>query len=72
MPRKPKKQQVIAPYFVWLLGQRNGIFFADGRGNKPNLGRHSLGTRDEVEARRQILRLDLVKAVELCAPIVPC
>jgi integrase len=64
MPRKPKKERVVAPYYVWLLGERNGVYTADGRGNQPDLGRHSLGTRDPDEARRKLQQLDLVKAVE--------
>jgi integrase len=64
MPRKPQKDQIRMQYFTWLIGNRKGVFFADGRGNKPNLGRHSLGTRDPTEMREQLQRLDLVKAVE--------
>lgn len=65
MPRARKKEQIVAPYFSWLLGQRHGIFVADGRSNKTNLGRHSLGTRDRQEALQLLTRLDAVKAVEL-------
>jgi integrase len=65
MPRKSHKEQVPCDYFNWLLGSRNGVYFADGRGNKPPLGRHSLGTRDRAEALGNLRRLDLVKAVEL-------
>lgn len=65
MPRKPKKERVPCQYFGWLLGTRsNGVFYADGRGNTPNLGRHSLGTRVRKEAVEALHRLDLVQAVE--------
>ena len=64
MPKARKKERIIAPYFVWLLGQRNDIFFADGRSNKTDVGRHSLGTRDRQEALQLLTRLDAVKAVE--------
>src|SRR5207248_1912246 len=36
----------------------------DGRSNRQNLGRHSLGTRDRAQALEKLKRLDLVKAVE--------
>ena len=64
MPRKPKKERVPGQYFVWLVGTRNGVYYADGRSNIHDLGRHSLGTRDRTEAFDQIPRLDLTKAVE--------
>jgi hypothetical protein len=50
---------------VWLLGQRGGVYYADGRTNHPGAGRHSLGTRDYNEALDALKQLDLVKAVEL-------
>src|SRR5438874_6058822 len=64
MPAKRKKEKITASYFTWLLGTRKGIYFADGRSNVKDLGRHSLGTRDKQEALRLLVRLDLVKAVE--------
>jgi integrase len=65
MPAKRKKEQIAGRYFVWLLGIREGIYFADGRSNHPHqVGRHSLGTRDRQDALEQLQRLDLVKAVE--------
>jgi integrase len=65
MPAKRKKEKISGRYFIWLLGSRDGIFFADGRTNPPhNVGRHSLATRDRQEALEQLRRLDLVKAVE--------
>src|SRR2546430_715505 len=35
-----------------------------GRANRPSLGRHSLGTRDRVQAVEALRELDLAKAVE--------
>jgi hypothetical protein len=65
MPRKRIKEQIRRQYFVWLVGTRsNGVFYADGRSNKRDVGRHSLGTRDRREALEQLRRLNLVKAVE--------
>lgn len=65
MPRQPNKERVQARYYVWLLGTRNGMYYADGRGNTPDLGRHSLGARDRASAIDQLFALDLKKAVEL-------
>ncbi len=44
---------------------RDGVFYADGRGSKYDLGKHSLGTRDYGPAMERIKLLDLQKAVEL-------
>ncbi len=65
MPRKRKKEQITGTYFLWLLGQRQGVYYADGRSNKPSAGRHSLATRDHAEALTALKQLDLVRAVEL-------
>lgn len=65
MPARRKKERIAGAHFMWLLGVRNGIYFADGRSNHPhNVGRHSLGTNDRQNALDQLRRLDLVKAVE--------
>src|SRR4051812_13548856 len=64
MPRKPKKERVPGQYFAWLLGTRNGVYYADGRSNVPGAGRHSLGTRDRREALDRLRHLDLAKAAE--------
>lgn len=64
MPRKSKKERISGQYYVWLLGIRNEVYYADGRSNTPDLGRHSLGTRDRKEALDRVRHLDLVKAVE--------
>ena len=59
MPRKPRIERVSGQYYTWLLGQREGVYCADGRSNAINLGRHSLRTRDRSEAYRAISKLDL-------------
>jgi site-specific recombinase XerC len=64
MPARRKHERVLSRFFPWVLGRRNGVYFADGRSGGINLGRHSLGTRDRAEARRALDRLDAVKAVE--------
>lgn len=65
MPRKTNKNRVTGEYFVWLVGARAGVYYADGRGSTPDLGRHSLGTRDRTEALDRVRQLDRVKAVEV-------
>lgn len=64
MPPKSNKERVTGQYFVWPVGTRKGVYYADGRSNTRDLGRHSLGARDRTEALDQIRRLDLTKAVE--------
>lgn len=65
MPAKRKKERIVGAHFVWLLGQRDGVYYADGRSNRPPAGRHSLGTRDYAEALEALKQLDLVQAVTL-------
>ncbi len=65
MPAKRKKERVACAHFVWLLGQRGDVYYADGRSNRPFAGRHSLGTRDRAEALEALKQLDLVQAVRL-------
>jgi hypothetical protein len=45
--------------------RRDGVFYADGRGAKHDLGKHSLGTRDPEQALRNLHNLDQQKAIEL-------
>jgi integrase len=65
MPAKRKKERVVAQYFVWLIGERNGVYYADGRSNRVNAGRHSLGVKTYKEAVDAVQKLDLVRAVAL-------
>lgn len=66
MPKKTKYEHVIGRHFTWRLYLRpSGVWYADGRGNDPDPGRHSLGTKDRDEALEAVRQLDLVKAVEL-------
>ena len=65
MARKRTKDLIQCKYFQWLLGTRdNGVYYADGRSNEVNVGRHSLGTAEHQVARERIHRLDLVQAVK--------
>jgi integrase len=65
MPAKRKKERIVGTHFVWLLGQRSGVYYADGRSNQQPAGRHSLGTKDRAEALQALQRLDLVRAIDL-------
>jgi len=64
MPRQPVKEKIVCKYYTWLIGQREGVWQADGRSNRPGVGRHSLGTTDAAEARRLLVDLDLTMAVK--------
>src|SRR4051812_35750499 len=65
MPRARTKELITCRYFTWRLGCRDGVYYADGRSNPVNAGRHSLGTREYEAARRALDRLDAVRAVVL-------
>lgn len=66
MPRKRQKEQIRCGHFTWLLGVRdNGVYYADGRSNRIDAGRHSLGTRNHKEAVAALQKLDVVRAVAL-------
>ena len=65
MPAQRKKERVVGTYFVWLLGRRSGVYYADGRSNSRDAGRHSLGTKNHSQALEFLKTLDLVRAVEL-------
>src|SRR5947209_12523341 len=65
MSRKPSRPPVVCEFFTWRLFQRDGVYYADGRTGKYNLGKHSLGTRDPGEALTNLRALDCQKAAEL-------
>ena len=65
MPRKPKQPSIACQFFTWRLFRRDGVFYADARGGKFDLGKHSLGTRDRDEALERLKLLDRQKAVEV-------
>ncbi len=39
MPKKLSKERIVGKYFIWLLGQRDGVYTADGRSNRIPAGR---------------------------------
>jgi integrase len=71
MPRPRKHLFIQCQHFSWRLAPRDGVYYADGRSNKPNPGRHSLNTRELEEARKRLANLDLQRAVDLGLTKVP-
>jgi len=65
MPKPRKNEQVHCTHFVWRLTNRGGKWYADGRSNTPDAGRHSLGTKDKDEALSLLPELDWVRAEDL-------
>ncbi len=65
MPKPSKNEAVKCAYFTWRLVCRSGMWYADGRSNIPNAGRHSLGAKDKREAQRLLPELDRVRAEDL-------
>ena len=65
MPRKPEHPPIVCQFFCWRLFRRDGVLYADGRTAARDLGKHSLGTRDRVEALERLRQLDHQKAIEL-------
>lgn len=51
-------------YYLWRVFQRNGVYYADGRGCTPSLGKHSLCTKDPDEVMTSLQQLDAVMAKE--------
>ncbi|MCL2645779.1 MAG: site-specific integrase [Phycisphaerales bacterium] len=66
MARLARQTTISSEYFTWILFQRpNGIFYADGRGNRCDLKRYSLDTSDRAEAIQTLKLLDLKMAINL-------
>lgn len=64
MPTPRKNEVIKCKHFTWKLVKRNGVYYADGRTNTPNIGRHSLGVRTHTEAIRLLADLDIVRAAD--------
>lgn len=63
--RKPtKREKLYCPHYHWTLYQRQGVYYADGRSNVPNLGRNSLDVTSRDEAIAAVTDLDLRMAVK--------
>ena len=57
---KKKSENIPCPNFMWKLFQRDGVFYADGRGH--GHGKSSLGTRDRKRAIQLLMELDEIAA----------
>jgi integrase len=65
MPRKATRETIQCRYFSWRIFQNEfGVWYADGRGNKPSAGRHSLETKEKVESLAALRELDTAMAVK--------
>lgn len=64
--RRPSadKQKIQCRFYSYVVALRNDIYYADGRGNSPGLGRHSLGASTLKEALTNLELLDRKLAVE--------
>ena len=65
MPKPRKYELFRCMHFAWRLSRRVDVWYADGRTNRLNAGRHSLGTRDKEEALRRLAELDIQRAADL-------
>ncbi|MCA9032793.1 MAG: tyrosine-type recombinase/integrase [Planctomycetaceae bacterium] len=62
----PNKSKIFnCTYFTWKLFKRGAVYYADGRTNSTNLGKHSLMAKEESEAINNLRLLDRAKAIEL-------
>lgn len=64
MSENSNTHKLVCKYFTWKIFRRNRVYYADGRSGKPNLGKHSLGTRDQKEALENLRKLDVKKAID--------
>jgi integrase len=65
MPKSRKNQLIHCVHFVWRLTCRNACWYADGRSNVVDAGRHSLGTKDREKAMQRLPELDRSRAETL-------
>jgi integrase len=64
MPARLKNTLIRCKFFTWKLYTVKGVYRADGRSNRIDLGRHSLGTRNREQAEKDLFLLDLKMAVD--------
>lgn len=64
MPKPSQNPLVRCKHFSWRLSRRDDLWYADGRTNPINVGRHSLGTRDKAEAMKLLHQLDQAQALK--------
>lgn len=74
MPKKLINKLIRCVYFTWRVYRRGETWYADGRSNSINVGRHSLDTAEREEALDRLARLDeqcAVKHGKIAAPSQP-
>lgn len=71
MPRPSRQPLINCAYYVWRLFVRGGMYYADGRSNRPQLGKHSLSTKERKEALARLNVLDATIARDngLCTSV---
>ena len=62
--KRKKDFKLFAEFFTWLFFMRNGVIYADGRGNRFDVGKHSLGTKDHDTAVDRVKALDRSMAIK--------
>lgn len=65
MGNQTKSKTITCTYFTWKLFRRGSVYYADGRSDSANLGKHSLFAKEMDEAIANLRTLDLEKAIEL-------
>ena len=63
MSKQTKGPIIQCRFFAFRLFSRKGVYYADGRVGGQKLGKHSLGTRDETQAKQALFELDQAIAV---------
>jgi integrase len=64
MPARRKNELIQCEHFQWKLFRRNGVYWADGRSNRFDLGRHSLNTRSREKALEALTQLNLLMCID--------
>jgi integrase len=60
---------MVSHHFSWIIYQRDGVFYADGRNNSKPLGRYSLGVKTKEEIPERLYQLDDVLSSSRTNPI---
>lgn len=69
MPKKRDNITMVSHHFSWIIYQRDGVFYADGRNNSKPLGRYSLGVKTKEEIPERLYKLDDVLSSSRTNPI---
>ncbi|MEY4393438.1 MAG: hypothetical protein RL595_687 [Planctomycetota bacterium] len=69
MPKKRDNITMVSHHFNWIIYQRDGVFYADGRNNTKPLGRYSLGVKTKGEIPERLYHLDEVLSSSRTNPV---